>query len=74
MKKTYDIGETVRVRDLPGLWTITEREGTRNSLSYVLVPKNSSAKRYAESVGCATVLTWAENVSPQYPLIQETLL
>ena len=74
MKKTYDIGETVRVRDLPGLWSITEREGDRNSLCYTVVPKNSSANRYASLLGSGTVLVWAENVSPQYPLIQETLI
>lgn len=74
MKKTYDIGEGVRVRDLPGVWRITEREGTRDSLSYTVLPKNSSAKGYAERLGCATVVVWAESVSPEYPTIQEYLI
>ena len=56
MKKTYDIGETVRVRDLPGLWRITEREGSRNSLCYTVVPENSSANRYTSLLGFGIVL------------------
>lgn len=74
LTKSLDIGQSVMVRDLPGVWTVTERDGYSDRARYTAVPKNLSAKGYADAIGCATVLIWAENVSPYFLHTQERLL